>query len=222
MSQAHIDIRFEKYDHGDSDPFDGPGGTLAHAYFPVYGGDVHFDDSEKWTINVGSGKKCISKALTIRVLPEGILGTNLRNSTLPGTNFFQVAVHEFGHALGLSHSDVRGAVMYPFYGGYDPAFSLHSDDVDGIQALYGASENPGPNDDEDSFGAGSGKPTTTVKPPITTTNPSNTPSPPTSDGDPELCNDGSIDTIFNSKEGVTYVFKGTRDESRSRHDRPTL
>ena len=48
---VHIEIRFATYEHGDGDPFDGPGGTLAHAYFPQYGGDMHIDDSELWTIN---------------------------------------------------------------------------------------------------------------------------------------------------------------------------
>lgn len=97
---VHIEIRFEENEHGDGDPFDGPGNTLAHAFFPVYGGDAHFDDSEFWTI--GSNR---------------------------GTNLFQVAAHEFGHSLGLGHSDVRSALMAPFYKGYDPVFQLDSDDI---------------------------------------------------------------------------------------------
>merc|ERR1711892_1260160 len=70
--QVHIDIRFEDGEHGDGDRFDGMGGTLAHAYFPIYGGDAHFDDSERWTVN-----------------------------SYAGTNLLQTAAHEFGHSLGL-------------------------------------------------------------------------------------------------------------------------
>ena len=47
---VHIEIRFDRYEHGDGDPFDGPGGTLAHAYFPQFGGDMHIDDSEHWSV----------------------------------------------------------------------------------------------------------------------------------------------------------------------------
>ena len=53
-----------------------------------------------------------------------------------GVNLLWVAVHEFGHSLGLMHSDVRDAVMYPYYS-YDPNLQLHEDDIRGIQSLYG-------------------------------------------------------------------------------------
>lgn len=55
---------------------------------------------------------------------------------------FQVLAHEFGHALGLSHSSIQEALMAPFYRGYDPEFVLHSDDIAGIQFLYGTSKWP--------------------------------------------------------------------------------
>ncbi|XP_025201188.1 matrix metalloproteinase-16 isoform X1 [Melanaphis sacchari] len=166
--QVHIEIRFEKGEHGDGDPFDGPGGTLAHAFFPVYGGDAHFDDSEKWSI--GSFK---------------------------GTNLFQVAAHEFGHSLGLSHSDVRSALMAPFYRGYNPSFSLDSDDIEAIQALYGAnSASEGSDNDDDSTGQGSGKKTTTQEPPGA------------EGSDAELCTDTKVNALFNSANGETFVFKG--------------
>ncbi|XP_048584331.1 50 kDa hatching enzyme isoform X1 [Nematostella vectensis] len=87
-------------------PFDGEGGTLAHA--ALAGAMAHFDEDETFTHN-----------------------------SYDGVNLLWVAVHEFGHNLGLDHSDVQGAIMYPYYTGYDPKIALHSDDIKGVQSLYG-------------------------------------------------------------------------------------
>ncbi|XP_054272155.1 interstitial collagenase-like [Macrosteles quadrilineatus] len=109
-ARVHIEIRFEKGSHGDDAAFDGPGQTLAHAYYPIasrWGGDAHFDDTERWTIN-----------------------------SAQGTNLLQTAAHEIGHSLGLDHSNIVGALMFPTLNSYQPNFELHEDDIKAIQRLY--------------------------------------------------------------------------------------
>ncbi|XP_043927703.1 collagenase 3-like [Protopterus annectens] len=108
---ADIYISFGQGEHGDGYPFDGPSGTLAHAFAPGpgIGGDAHFDEDETWT-------------------------ADSRNY-----NFFDVAVHEFGHSLGLDHSSYTTSIMYPIYQYISKSnFRLSYDDILGIQSLYGS------------------------------------------------------------------------------------
>ena len=54
-------------------------------------------------------------------------------------SFFQTLVHQIGHSLGLSHSNVYDSVMFPFVKTYNASSPLtfHREDVKAIQTLYG-------------------------------------------------------------------------------------
>jgi hypothetical protein len=95
---------------------DGAGRTLAQGYFPDdvnparIAGDVQFDSSERWEVGNALGSQAFDLVLT--------------------------AVHEIGHALGLDHSDVAGAVMAPTVSPSRSSSGLASADVAAIRTLY--------------------------------------------------------------------------------------
>uniref|UniRef100_A0A1Y1MGY1 Peptidase metallopeptidase domain-containing protein n=1 Tax=Photinus pyralis TaxID=7054 RepID=A0A1Y1MGY1_PHOPY len=102
---ADIVIFFASGAHeGDTISFDGRGSTLGHAFYPP-NGDLHFDMDENWILGKGRGM----------------------------TDLFSVALHELGHSMGLAHSTVFDAVMYPTY---RIGKQLHQDDINAINKLY--------------------------------------------------------------------------------------
>ena len=93
------------------------GGVLAHADYPpgcgFYGNalprPLHFDDEEHtWCI--------------------GAVADQFDVET--------VALHEIGHILGLSHSSVAGAVMFPTVSANATNRVLAADDIEGVRRLY--------------------------------------------------------------------------------------
>ncbi|KAJ4813908.1 Metalloendoproteinase 2-MMP [Rhynchospora pubera] len=112
---ADITIGFYNGSHGDGEPFDGPLGTLAHAFSPT-DGRFHLDASETWIAS----------------------GDVTKSSSNVAVDLESVAVHEIGHLLGLGHSTVEDAIMYPTLTVRTRKVDLAQDDVSGVQNLYGS------------------------------------------------------------------------------------
>lgn len=112
----HPDILIEW--RGAKDPdLSMKGGTIAHADFPpgcrVIGNNlplpVHFDDEEHtWVVG----------------------------AVIKGLDIETVALHEIGHCLGLQHTNVKGAVMYPYTATNSTLRSLQSDDIAALETQY--------------------------------------------------------------------------------------
>ncbi|CAH8312980.1 unnamed protein product [Eruca vesicaria subsp. sativa] len=117
---SDISIGFYTGNHGDGEPFDGFMGTLAHAFSPP-NGHLHLDSDEDWIVSGEGG--------------DGVL------SERAAVDLESVAVHEIGHLLGLGHSSVQDSIMYPTLTTGRRKVDLHSDDVEGVQYLYGSNPN---------------------------------------------------------------------------------
>ncbi len=84
-------------------------GETCPPYQPCDSGSVTFDSDENWTLGQPNGYGDIS-----------LLG---------------VASHEFGHAVGMLHTDDQNALMYPEYSPY--VLAPTQDDAAGVARLYG-------------------------------------------------------------------------------------
>ncbi|XP_064165048.1 matrix metalloproteinase-17 [Anguilla rostrata] len=178
-SEADIQIDFTKADHNDGYPFDGPGGTVAHAFFPgerFTAGDTHFDDDEAWTF---------------------------RSPDAHGMDLFAVAVHEFGHAIGLAHTSAIESVMRPYYQGPvgDPLrYDLPYEDKVRVWQLYGVRDSVShtlrPDDSSQ-----------TAAPPVLLDLPGNRSTVPPARDVPDRCN-SHFDAVAQIR-GEAFFFKGT-------------
>ncbi|WP_372365800.1 matrixin family metalloprotease [Candidatus Uabimicrobium sp. HlEnr_7] len=107
--QNSFDIFWGVGNHGDNAPFDGQGNTVAHAFFPIGGALIDGD------IHFDDAENW--------------------NNNFP--NFlFNVTLHESGHALGMDHSDLNAAIMFPVIQNNAGKQPLDPDDIAGIRTLY--------------------------------------------------------------------------------------
>ena len=105
-----LNVMFGARAHGDPYPFDGPGNVLAHTFYPS-----------------PPNEEPIAGDLHFDDDESWHIGADV--------DFYSVALHELGHALGLGHSDKPGAVMYPYY---RKSSSLTAEDITAIQGMYAA------------------------------------------------------------------------------------
>jgi len=99
------------------------GGTLAYTETPISNGwRIRYYEGWNWADGPGTG--------------------------VSGVDMQGVACHEYGHALGLGHTNASGATMRASISGSGvTARSINSDDKDGVKFIYGAASGSKPHVD---------------------------------------------------------------------------
>ncbi|KAF3772261.1 Metalloendoproteinase 2-MMP [Nymphaea thermarum] len=110
---AQLHIGFYRGQHLDCpNPFDDLGDFLAHAFYPP-SGMLHINADKIWAID-----------------PEILKNTD------ESYDLQSIAVHEIGHLLGLDHSTIPEAIMYPTLDSQARKVELHGDDIARINIMY--------------------------------------------------------------------------------------
>ena len=103
---------------------DGPGGTLAQAYYPDdvnpsrIAGDIQFDNAEQWESGNSKGAAAF--------------------------DLLWVAVHEIGHSLGLDHSSDPSSVLKDSVSPNEQFVGLSQSDIHVVRSLYASAETSAP------------------------------------------------------------------------------
>jgi hypothetical protein len=105
-----IFVEFASGAHGDSYPFDTAGTVAAHTFYPV-------------PLNAES----IAGDVHLDASENWHVGGDI--------DIYTVVLHELGHAIGLTHSDNPGDVMYPYY---RRGMQLSANDIGAARQLYGS------------------------------------------------------------------------------------
>lgn len=170
-----VAIRFARGNHGDPYPFDGSGRVLAHTFYP-------------------------SPPNAEPLAGDIHLDDDEDWSAGSAVDLYSVVLHEAGHALGLGHTDRPGSVMYPYY---RVATVLSTDDIAGIQDLYG----------ERSAGEAIPVPPTTPSSPASPATPTSRPAPATPDRTPPSLRVVAPAFTMVTTSANSISFRGTATDS---------